>query len=109
MPADREAPSAASPALPDVVTDASNDVGFIDVAGLDPSTIPATIDRAFRSLAVGAVIAVHGVAEADLDSICDRFGLELISTIRHASGTTTSTIRRQPTAADAHTAPVDPP
>lgn len=112
MPADRDRPeggSEAGPApLPDVVTDATNDVGFLDTVGLDPSTIEAAIDRAFRSLAVGAVLTVHGVDTAELDVICGRDSVELITTIRHWSGGTTYTIRRRPTAVDDGAGPERP-
>ena len=105
MPGDRELPGDAPTSLPDVVTDATNDVGFLDTAGLDPTTIEAAIDRAFRSLAAGAVLAVHGVHTADLDAICGRGGLELITTIQGSSGGTTYAIRQRPTVVDASPAP----
>ena len=100
MPADREPPAAGRSPLPDVVTDATNDVGFLDTIGLDLSRIEAAIERAFRSLAAGAVLTVHAMHTAELDAICGRGSLELITTIRHSSGGTTYTIRQRPIAVD---------
>ena len=100
VPADREPPAAGRTPLPDVVTDATNDVGFLDTIGLDLSRIEAAIERAFRSLAAGAVLTVHAMHTAELDAICGRGSLELITTIRHSSGGTTYTIRQRPIAVD---------
>lgn len=100
VPADPESPGAAPAAPPAVVTDATNDVGFLDTVGLDPATVEVAIDRAFRSLAAGAVLAVHGMPTAELDALCGRGRLELITTIRHSSGGTTYTVRERPTPAD---------
>lgn len=102
MPADRDARRTTPDALPEVVTDATNDVGFLDVAGLEPATLAVVIHDAFRSLAVGAVLAVYCVrgSATEFDELCGRGDLDLISTIRHAAGGTTYTIRERRTSID---------
>jgi hypothetical protein len=96
VPADRDSRAETPPALPHVVTDATNDVGFLDVADLDPSAVAAAIEQAFPALTVGAVLSVYceRTTPTELDEICGRGALELITTIRHSTGGTTYTIRR---------------
>lgn len=105
MPADRDARRRTPTAPPEVVTDSTNDVGFLDVADLDPATLAVAIHDAFRSLTVGAVLAVYcvRVTAAELDEFCGRGDLELITAIRHAAGGTTYTIRKRHTTSEAET------
>ena len=99
MPADRDDRQA----VPDVVTDATHDVGFLDVAGLDPATLAVAIHEAFRSLMAGAVLAVYCVraTASELDELCGRGDLELITAIHHPAGGTTYTIRERRTTREA--------
>jgi hypothetical protein len=105
VPADRDARRTSRAALPEVVTDATNDVGFLDVADLDPATLAVAIDDAFRSLTVGAVLAVYCVlaTAAELDELCERGDLELITAIRHSAGGTTYTICKRRTTSETGT------
>ena len=105
MPADRDAGRTWPDGQPEVVTDATNDVGFLDVADLDPPTLAVAIHDAFRSLTVGAVLAVYCVqaTATEFDELCELSELDLISTIRHAAGGTTYTIRERRTSVDSGT------
>lgn len=79
------------------VGEPSNTVGFLDAPGLDGTQLAAAVDEALATLDARSILTVYndrpGAPDAIAD-VCERQGVELVTTIDHEAGGSTFTLRR---------------